>query len=166
VGGSRVTLVLGGARSGKSEFAERLAGELGTGVTYLATAAIDPADTDHRRRIEAHRARRPSTWTTREVGAELADALREVHGPVLVDSLGTWITTFADFGADPALLCAALTERDGPSVVVSEEVGFGVHPETEVGRRFRDALGDVNQAVAAISADAYLVVAGRPLHLP
>jgi adenosyl cobinamide kinase/adenosyl cobinamide phosphate guanylyltransferase len=166
VGGSRVTLVLGGARSGKSEFAERVAGELGTGVTYLATAVLDPSDPDHQRRIEAHRARRPSTWTTREVGAELADALRDVRGPVLVDSLGTWITAFADFGADPAPLCKALIERDGHTVVVSEEVGFGVHPETELGRRFRDALGDVNQAVATVAGDAFLVVAGRPLRLP
>lgn len=165
MGRSDVTLVLGGARSGKSEFAERLVTGLGPSVTYVATAVIDPDDTDHRRRIEEHRARRPRSWSTIEVAAELPARLRELSGPALVDSLGTWVTAFPDLGADPAPLCEALVARDGPSVIVSEEVGLGVHPPTELGRQFADVLGAVNQAVAAIASDAYLVVAGRGLRL-
>ena len=157
-----ITLVLGGARSGKSEFAERLAGAMPQPVVYIATADAS-GDEDFAARIAAHRARRPAEWGTIEAGPDLAAAVGSVAGSVLVDSLGTWVARLTDFGADAEKLCAALSSHDGDVVVVSEEVGMGVHPSTEVGGRFRDALGALNQAVARISADVYLVVAGRAL---
>ncbi len=158
-----ITLVLGGARSGKSELAERLAGRTGEPVTYLATGlATDP---DMAARIEAHRRRRPAHWSTLECGAELVDALGAARGAVLVDALGTWLAQLAGFEVDTEALCRALRSRAGPTIVVSDEVGMGVHPATAAGRRFRDALGALNQAVAAVADDAFLVVAGRMLAL-
>jgi adenosyl cobinamide kinase/adenosyl cobinamide phosphate guanylyltransferase len=83
----------------------------------------------------------------------------------VLDALGPWVASVPDFGVDTGELCGALTERDGDTVVVSEEVGLGVHPATESGRRFRDALGELNQAVAGVADDVVLVVAGRALRL-
>ena len=160
-----ITLVLGGARSGKSRVAEQLAAAPGEPVTYVATALVDEADADHRARIEAHRSRRPGTWTTVEAGVDLAEVLRRLTGPVLVDSLGTWVTAHPDLAADAGALCDALLARAGDTVVVSEEVGLGVHPSSELGRRFRDALGSLNRAVADVSQEVLLVVAGRVLPL-
>lgn len=156
-------LVLGGARSGKSEVAERLAGD---GATYLATGlAPGDDDPDWSARVAAHRARRPPTWRTVEAGADLATALLGTDGTALVDSLGAWVARSEGFAADVASLCAALRDRDGDSILVSDEVGLGVHPSTEPGRRFRDALGEVNRAVADVADEVLLVVAGRTLKL-
>ncbi|HEX5267555.1 MAG TPA: bifunctional adenosylcobinamide kinase/adenosylcobinamide-phosphate guanylyltransferase [Acidimicrobiales bacterium] len=162
-----VTLVLGGARSGKSEVAERLAARAGGPVTYLATYS-PPAclsDDDMAGRVEAHRRRRPPEWTTVEAGLGLPAALDAVAGPALVDSLGTWVAAHEDFAVDTAALCGALARRRDPTVVVSEEVGMGVHPSTESGRLFRDALGALNTAVATVAGQVMLVVAGRVLPL-
>ena len=160
-----ITLVLGGTRSGKSEVAERLvaAAAGGAPVTYVATGRA--VDDDMAERILAHRARRPAAWATLEVGPDLPDRLRLLAGPALVDSLGTWVATHEGLDPDSAALCAALTGRDGDTVVVSEEVGLGVHPPTEVGRRFADALGALNRSVADIADRVLLVVAGRVLPL-
>lgn len=160
-----ITLVLGGARSGKSAAAERVAAALPGPVTYVATAVLDDADADHVARVAAHRARRDPAWTTVEATGDLAEVLSEVTGTVLVDSLGTWVTQLPDLAPDVVALCAALTDRAGDSVVVSEEVGLGVHPSSELGRRFRDALGGVNVAVAEVADEVLLVVAGRVLPL-
>lgn len=160
-----ITLVLGGARSGKSRHAERVATRLRPPVTYVATAVIDDADADHVARIAAHRARRDPAWTTLEAGADLARALRRVTGSALVDSLGTWVAAHEGFAVDVDELCKALSVRDGDTVVVSEEVGFGVHPSSEIGRRFRDVLGDVNVAVADLADEVVLVIAGRVVPL-
>lgn len=160
-----ITFVLGGARSGKSEAAERLAAGRGEPVTFVATGvATDP---DMAARIEAHRARRPLSWATLEPGPgeALVRTVADAEGTVLVDSLGTWVASTPDMVVDPAALVAALRDRDGDSVVVSEEVGLGVHPPSEAGRRFRDVLGDVNRAVAAAADEVLLVVAGRILRL-
>lgn len=157
--------MLGGARSGKSEMAERLAAALPPPVTYVATAQSDPGDDEWVARIAAHRERRPSDWKTVEAGGNLVQALADVEGTALVDSLGTWVAASPDFSTDTEGLCAVLAARSAPTVVVSEEVGLGVHPSTEVGGRFRDALGSVNQAVSAISDEVLLVVAGRVLRL-
>ena len=154
-----VTLVLGGARSGKSAAAERRAGA--GPVTYLATGVPDADMAD---RIAAHRARRPSTWTTVECD-DLVAAIRDSSGTVLVDSLTTWVARADGFAVDSGLLCRSLAEHAGEVIVVSDEVGLGVHPSSEAGRLFRDALGLVNQAVAAIAGDVLLVVAGRILRL-
>ncbi|HUY22179.1 MAG TPA: bifunctional adenosylcobinamide kinase/adenosylcobinamide-phosphate guanylyltransferase [Acidimicrobiales bacterium] len=166
-----ITLVLGGARSGKSVVAERLVSGLAPPVTYVATVDVGD-DADLAARVERHRARRPAGWRTVEAGPGLAGVLRDLSGTVLVDSLGPWVAAGCARGSevvrgsvDAAALCAALVERAGDAVVVSEEVGLSVHPSTEVGRRFQDALGAVNQAVAACADDVLLVVAGRTLRL-
>jgi adenosylcobinamide kinase/adenosylcobinamide-phosphate guanylyltransferase len=160
-----ITLVLGGARSGKSTVAERVASGLAPPVTYIATLELGDDDDDLAARVAHHRSRRPPAWLTVEAGPELPDVLRAVVGTVLVDSLGPWV------GASPRLevptesLCSALAERDGDTVLVSDEVGLSVHPSTEEGRLFRDALGALNQAVAAGADDVILVVAGCTLRL-
>ena len=159
-----ITLVLGGARSGKSAVAEGLVGA--GAVTYLATMAPDPSDADLAARIAGHRARRPPGWVTVETGPDLIGALARAEGTVLLDALGPWVAGAAGFAVDGDALCAALAGRTGDTVVVSEEVGLGVHPATEAGRRFRDALGTLNQRVARVADEVLLVVAGRALPLP
>ncbi len=163
-----IILVLGGTRSGKSAHAEHLAAGLPGPVTYLATARVDPRDADHVARIARHRQRRPAHWETIECPepADLAGLLRATSGTVLVDSVGTWVAGHDDLLADPAALVDALLARTGDTVLVSEEVGLAPHAPTELGRRFADALGDVNRAVSAVADSAVLVVAGRPLDLP
>lgn len=159
-----ITLLLGGARSGKSELAERIARALPEPVTYVATA--DPGrDDDFARRIERHRARRPRAWRTVEAGPDLPGALKGLTGTVLIDSLGTWVASIPEFEADADQLCEVLSAHAGAVLVVSEEVGMGVHPSTEAGRRFRDALGQVNTRVAAVADEALLVVAGCTIRL-
>lgn len=159
-----ITLVLGGARSGKSAVAERLAGEGGAPVTYVATGRAGD-DADMAARIDAHRRRRSPEWGTVEAGLDLPDVLRRTQATVLVDALGTWIAGTPDLVVPVAALCLALRERDGSTILVSDEVGLGVHPSTEIGRRFRDVLGDCNHAVADVSDEVLLVVAGRVLTL-
>lgn len=159
-----IVLVLGGARSGKSAYAERVAASLPEPVLYVATARVDD-DADFAARVAAHRARRPASWSTIEAGADLADVVRATDGTVVLDSLGPWVAAAPDFRVDADAVCHALAGRTGDTVVVSEEVGLGVHPSTAAGQRFRDALGELNQAVAAIADDVVLVVAGRALRL-
>jgi adenosylcobinamide kinase/adenosylcobinamide-phosphate guanylyltransferase len=158
-----ISLVLGGARSGKSAVAEALAERAGPPVTYLATGRA--ADDDMAARIAVHQARRPATWETVEAVEDLPAVLAGLRGTVLLDALGTWLAGHAELRVDAGALCAALRARPGTTVVVSDEVGLGVHPGTEVGRRFRDALGELNQAVAAVADETILVVAGRTLRL-
>ncbi|HLT69853.1 MAG TPA: bifunctional adenosylcobinamide kinase/adenosylcobinamide-phosphate guanylyltransferase [Acidimicrobiales bacterium] len=162
-----ITLVLGGTRSGKSQVAEALAAEAGGPVTYVATGRA--TDEEMAARIAAHRARRPASWATVEAGTDLPGVLRGLDGVALVDSLGTWVAGHPDLAPDVPALCAALRGREsagaGDTVVVSEEVGLGVHAPTEAGRRFTDALGDLNRAVADLADRALLVVAGRVLPL-
>jgi adenosyl cobinamide kinase/adenosyl cobinamide phosphate guanylyltransferase len=163
-----ITLVLGGTRSGKSEVAESLAADAANAagangrVTYVATGS--PSDADMAARIAAHRARRPAGWATVEA-TDLPDALAAVTGPAIVDSLGSWVAAHPDLRPDAARLCRALGGRTADTIVVSEEVGLGVHAPTEAGRRFADALGVLNRAVAEISDDVLLVVAGRVVRL-
>ena len=165
----RVTLVLGGTRSGKSTIAERLIAELasedGGTVTYVATASV--TDEEMARRVAAHQARRPTTWRTVELAssAELPAVLAQLDGSVLVDSLGTWVASAPDLDVDAQALVHALKVRSGSTVLVSEEVGLAVHPATAVGRAFVDALGHLNQTVAAMAERVLLVVAGRALEL-
>jgi adenosylcobinamide kinase/adenosylcobinamide-phosphate guanylyltransferase len=160
-----IALVLGGARSGKSEVGESLAAGLPDPVTYVATAVV--ADAEMADRVAAHRARRPAGWATVEVGQgeDLSAVLRSLPGTVLVDSLSTWLAGAASFAVDGGRLCDEMARRIGDTVVVSDEVGLGVHPSTEVGRSFRDELGVLNRLVAAAADDVRLVVAGRVLPL-
>jgi adenosyl cobinamide kinase/adenosyl cobinamide phosphate guanylyltransferase len=163
-----ITLVLGGTRSGKSAVAEDLAARHGPPVTYVATI-ITAGDADLESRVAAHRLRRDPAWETVDAGDDLAGLLVALQGTVLVDSLGPWVARAAGAGGGEgggASLCDALRRRSGDTVVVSDEVGLSVHPSTEEGRRFQDALGAVNHAVSASADRVYLVVAGRALALP
>jgi adenosylcobinamide kinase/adenosylcobinamide-phosphate guanylyltransferase len=168
--------VLGGTRSGKSEVAERLAGDRAGSdgaVTYVATGASPTGTGDPLwdARVQAHRNRRPPRWETMELGPgrDLGAACRPLVGTVLVDSLGAWVAGMEGFRVDHDRLCADFRERADAggdlTVVVSEEVGLGVHPPTSAGMAFADALGLVNQRVAAVSDEVLLVVAGRVLAL-
>lgn len=163
-----IALVLGGARSGKSAVAEAMCHGP---VTYVATAIV--RDDDMALRVRKHRDRRPAGWTTVEAKPdELVAAVAAADPAVtlLVDSLTTWVAEAPDFEVDASGLCAALATRArlgavGATVIVSDEVGLGVHPSTEAGRLFRDRLGEVNRAVADEADRVLLVVAGRVLRL-
>jgi adenosyl cobinamide kinase/adenosyl cobinamide phosphate guanylyltransferase len=159
-----ITLVLGGVRSGKSVIAEQLALRATGGVVYFATGRA--TDADMAARIEAHRERRDDRFDTIEAGADLIQALvGHDDTPALIDSLGTWLAGHESLTVDVDGFTAALRARQAPTVIVSEEVGLGVHPSSDIGRRFRDALGSLNHAVATIADDVLLVVAGRVLPL-
>lgn len=159
-------LVLGGTRSGKSEVAERLAGRERQ-VTFIATGVADPDDHELAERIAQHRRARSERWATVEVGPDddLPALIAATAGPILLDSLGTWLAAQAGMEADGDELTAALADRPDATVVVSDEVGLGVHPSTAAGRQFRDRLGRLNRTVAARAERVLLVVAGRPLEL-
>lgn len=158
-----ITLVLGGARSGKSSVAERLAEATTAHVVYVATGIV--TDDDMADRISIHQNRRPPAWATIET-SDVAAAVRASRGrTILVDSLTTWVAAAPDFDVDLVGLARALADHDADAIVVSDEVGLGVHPETEVGRRFRDALGTVNRGVSDVADEVLLVVAGRTLRL-
>lgn len=159
-----ITLVLGGTRSGKSQVAERIAARSVGPVTYVATGRA--TDEEMAARIAAHRSRRPGHWATLEAGSDLPSVLRDLSGTALVDALGTWVAAVPNMDVDVASLCNALQGRPGDTIVVSEEVGLGVHPTTKVGRRFADVLGTLNQAVADVADAVWLVIAGRamPVH--
>ena len=165
----RRTLITGGSSSGKSRYAEGLlAGE--AQVTYIAPGYIpDPVrDPEWAARVAAHRLRRPAHWRTRET-ANVAAALAEAEGPLLLDCLGTWdmpLEQWRDrFQANLDELVHAWRDVGGPAVAVTNEVGWGVVPEHRSGRVFTDLLGRVNVAMAAASDEVLLVVAGRALHL-
>lgn len=177
---ARLILVLGGARSGKSAFAERLAGELaGNSVLYVATA--EAGDDEMRQRIEAHQRQRPQSWRTleaqRDVGAAIENAVGDA-GAVLVDCLTLLVANplMADEEAphsDPETavlaevdsLIASAKRLGGTVVVVSNEVGMGLVPLYPMGRAYRDLLGQANQVVARRADEVYLLVAGIPVKI-
>lgn len=168
--GGSVTLVLGGARSGKSRFAEDLAVRSGLKTVYVATATAH--DDEMRARIAEHRARRDGSWTTADAPIELAGAIDAGTAPdriVLVDCLTLWLSNVMlaerDLAADFDGLGAALSRAGGPVVLVSNEVGFSIVPDNALARAFRDHQGRLNQRMAAIAERVTLVVAGLPLDL-
>jgi adenosylcobinamide kinase / adenosylcobinamide-phosphate guanylyltransferase len=165
-----VTLVtlLGGARSGKSTLALRLAAESGAPVTYLATG--EAFDEEMAARIAAHRAERPAEWTTIEEPRELVAAIESVppEHTLVVDCLTLWVANVLethDVVRENDAAVAAAVARWGLTVVVSNEVGLGVVPATELGRAYRDVLGRVNQEWVEASDRASFVVAGREIAL-
>jgi adenosylcobinamide kinase/adenosylcobinamide-phosphate guanylyltransferase len=179
-GRARRTLILGGARSGKSSYAERLLAERAS-VTYVATGGSRDDDPEWQLRISAHRARRPAHWTTVE-STDVAATLRSAEGAVLVDCLALWLTAQLDhidawvridngeYGSvvDDARgriedLVQSLDSCSADVVLVSNEVGMGVVPGTASGRLFRDLLGILNMAVAQVCDTSTLLVAGQPL---
>lgn len=180
--GATATLILGGARSGKSAHAEPLL-RAAPHVTYVATGGTRDDDPEWRARIEAHRRRRPATWTTLET-TDLVGALDTATGPVLIDCLALWLTALLDARdawrrldagewsellneVQPTIgaLVDAVRRRRADVVLVSNEVGMGVVPATASGRLFQDLLGHVNRVVADACDDVLLMVAGRPLTL-
>ena len=161
----RMTLVLGGARSGKSAYAEGLIEACPGPWLYLATAqAFDDEMID---RIAQHRARRAGAWRTRDVPLALPEAVAASDGPVLVDCLTLWLTNLilaeADVADATARLRAACAAARGPLVLVGNEVGLGIVPDNALARRFRDAAGRLHQQLAAQADRVVLTVAGLPL---
>lgn len=156
-------LVLGGTRSGKSAAAESLVQRLPEPVTYVATLVPSESDPEMAQRIDRHRSRRPATWTTIDATEHLTGQLRDLSGTVLLDSLGPWVALHQPDAAAIAGLADALVGRNGDTVVVSDEVGLSVHPESDSGRAFQDAVGRANERLAAVADQTILVVAGRML---
>lgn len=160
----RLTLVLGGARSGKSAYAEALVMQRPKPWTYVATGQA--FDEEMQERIAVHRARREAGWETIEAPVELVAALGGA-GVVLVDCLTLWLTNLMlgghDVEAAMAGLGRRLDERVEQTVLVSNEVGFGIVPENALARRFRDAAGVLHQRMAARADTVVLIVAGIPM---
>lgn len=159
-----IIFILGGARSGKSSFAESRMEALPGPWIYIATAQA--LDDEMRARIAMHRAGRDTRWRTVEAPHELAAALADAPegSSVLVDCLTLWLTNRlladVDVVSERARLIAALAARRAPTIVVSNEVGLGIVPDNALARRFRDEVGFLHQAVAAIATEAYFMVAG------
>lgn len=165
-----ITLILGGARSGKSRHAERLVERAAECGTYCATA--EPGDAEMAERIAAHRARRGAFWRTIEAPLALPEAIRakcRADRPMLVDCLTLWLTNVMLAGreteSEAAALSAALRDAAGPVVLVANEIGLGLVPETPLGRRFRDEAGRLNQEIAALADRVVFIAAGLPLVL-
>ena len=171
MGDPRLIYVTGGARSGKSRFAEARAAALGGAqVTYLATAQA--FDAEMAERIGRHRLERPLGWRTLEEPLEVPAALGGVRGVLLLDCLSLWVSNLMLRGDDDEAILAAAgallqtqAGRGGPLIAVSNEVGSGIVPDNALARRYRDTLGRVNQAVAAASDEAWLLASGLPLRL-
>ncbi|MEC9343176.1 MAG: bifunctional adenosylcobinamide kinase/adenosylcobinamide-phosphate guanylyltransferase [Pseudomonadota bacterium] len=167
---SGVTLVLGGARSGKSRFAEDLVEESGLDAVYVATGQA--FDDEMAARIAEHRARRGEAWRTVEAPLDLAGALAAQDGPgrvLLVDCLTLWVSNLMMEEADVAAAGEALAETLGtvqaPVVLVSSEVGLGIVPDNAMARAYRDHAGRLNQRIAALANQVFFIAAGLPMVL-
>jgi adenosylcobinamide kinase/adenosylcobinamide-phosphate guanylyltransferase len=162
-----IYLILGGASSGKSEYAELLVSKLaGNNQVYYIAPALITNDKLWEERIIKHKNRRPKSWKTLEVKKdELIKALKEVQDTVIIDSLGSWLASYSNFEADIKGLIEALSLRTSHSVIVSDEVGLGVHPSYPSGMLFREKLGFLNMEVSKIAKKTWLIVAGRLLEL-
>ena len=165
-----VTLVLGGARSGKSAFAEKLVEAASPERLYLATGQA--WDGEMEERITAHQQRRGEGWQTVEAPVKLAEALLAntmADRPVLVDCLTLWVTNLMlgeeDLDAAFDGLCSALPELQAPVVFVSNEVGLGIVPDNAMARAFRDHAGRLHQKIAGLADEVYFVAAGLPLKM-
>ena len=164
-----LTLVLGGASSGKSDFAEQMVVGTGKPRTYIATAQA--FDAEMKAKIARHQTDREQGWTTIEAPLDLVTALAEVpaEGIILIDCLTLWLSNQmlaeADIDAETARLLTALISTQTPIVCVSNEVGMGLVPENALGRRFRDAQGMLNRKLAERADLAVFVAAGLPIAL-
>lgn len=163
----KLSLIVGGARSGKSRLAEKLAHAAGLPRHYIATAEI--WDEEMRARIAQHIADRGGDWVTHEAPRDVAGALGRADGVVLIDCATLWLTNVmlgdGDLGTEVAAVLAALQAHPGPVVVVSNEVGWGIVPENALARRFRDEQGRLNQQIAAVADLVVGVMAGLPMVL-
>ena len=168
-----LTLLLGGARSGKTSLAVEMATRRRCSVAYVATAPTIDGDIDLAERVSRHRSERPADWTTIEEELDLSGAVARADAEfVVVDCVTLWVSNLLHAGQSDASIrdtarrtAQTLAGLDTPIVAVSNEVGMGVHPASEVGRRYRDLLGWVNQAWAASAETTLLLVAGRALRL-
>jgi adenosylcobinamide kinase / adenosylcobinamide-phosphate guanylyltransferase len=167
-----LTMLVGGARSGKSRLAVELAGDASGPVVFIATATS--IDDDMSDRIARHREARPPEWSTVEEPLELEKVIAEqpADATVIVDCLTLWVSNLmveergeAEIVERADSFGRIASERLAPTIVISNEVGSGVHPPTELGRRYQDLLGRVNAACAGHAQDCFLVVAGRVLRL-
>jgi adenosylcobinamide kinase/adenosylcobinamide-phosphate guanylyltransferase len=166
----KVTFVLGGVRSGKSRFAQRIASGVGS-VVFIATAK--PSDPDMELRIERHRKSRPTAWQTLEVPVDLDVAISNLQDPkqlAVIDCLTVYLSNVMSAEANELAikehtdrLCSALEKSKASIVLVSNEVGSGVHASTATGRFYCDRLGELNQRVAALADNVILMVAGIPV---
>lgn len=164
-----LSLVLGGARSGKSRYAESMVRASGRSAVFIATA--EAGDEEMRERIARHRAERGTAWRTVEAPHDLVDAIggADASEAILIDCATLWLSNRmlagADVETDIGILLQAIAIASSPVAIVSNEVGQGVVPESALARRFRDAQGRLNQAIAAEADFVALVVAGLPLAL-
>lgn len=163
----RIILVTGGARSGKSALAESLVAGMSGPRIYIATA--EGRDDEMTQRIALHRARRGPDWTTIEEPRDLAGALARTDGQGvrLVDCLTLWLANLTQDDTSPPVrhLCDTLAVQTSPVILVTNELGLGIVPENALARRFRDAHGWMNQAVAATASEVWMAVSGLPLRL-
>ncbi|MEA5496722.1 bifunctional adenosylcobinamide kinase/adenosylcobinamide-phosphate guanylyltransferase [Limnoraphis robusta] len=170
---SRLILVTGPARSGKSEWAETLAKNSGLSVIYIATSQLNSTDTEWQNRIQKHKIRRPPEWNTLEVPVELAPTLQQISQPdtcILVDSLGTWLANILEQDDEVWQdvledLITTLTQTSGEIIFVAEETGWGVVPAYPIGRTFRDRLGMLTRKIGMIANPVYLIMGGHVLNL-
>jgi adenosylcobinamide kinase/adenosylcobinamide-phosphate guanylyltransferase len=171
-----IHLILGGARSGKSAYAEKLAMETGTGVTYVATAQV--YDAEFKQRILHHQQRRPAHWTLIEEPHYLAKTLQLLAKNdqcMIVDCLTLWLAQWicpdcnppkdSSWASESEALFAILPELPGSIILVSNEVGMGIVPLGEINRQFQDAQGRLNQAVAQLANKVSFIAAGLPIAL-
>lgn len=168
----QIFLVTGPARSGKSEWAETLAQRTERPVVYVATAQLDPADTEWQARIQQHQQRRSPEWQTWHVPVDLGTALRQARSEdcLLVDSLGTWLANVLEqddrtWHHTLSNVLDSLEQGVSTVIFVSEETGWGVVPAYPLGRTFRDRLGSLTRQIAAIADTVYLVTGGYVLDL-
>jgi len=171
-----LNLILGGARSGKSAYAEKLAADSGLAVTYIATAQV--YDDEFGQRVAHHKVRRPSDWKTVEVPHKLAETLvaeANENRCLIIDCLTLWLAQCicpecappegVDWALQRKQLLETLPSLPGKIIMVSNEVGMGIVPLGEINRQFQDEAGRLNQAVAAISDEVSFIAAGLPLKL-
>jgi adenosylcobinamide kinase/adenosylcobinamide-phosphate guanylyltransferase len=167
IGEPPLTLVLGGARSGKSRHAENLVTALPPPWTYVATAQA--LDDEMTARIAEHRSRRDRRWRTIETPRDVAAAIEGADGAVLVDCLTLWLSNLmlagADVDAETKRLEQVITRAAHPAVLVANEVGLGIVPDNALARRFRDAAGRLNQSMAVRAQRVVLMVAGIPMQV-
>lgn len=162
-------LVTGGARSGKSSFAEKRTKQLGSSLMYIATSEI--IDSEMEKRVAEHQARRGSEWQTLHAPLKLTEALSEIDGkgPCLVDCLTIWLNNLIFHNEDTIVatkeLIKVLEQRSDPVVLVTNEVGSGIVPENALARRFRDEAGRMNQIISQVADEVYLSVSGIPLQI-
>lgn len=166
---SQLIFVTGGARSGKSSFAEQLAKKQNSDVTYLATAQA--FDTEMRDRITRHQNDRPHTWKTIEEPLNIPQTVKQIQTPmILLDCLSLWVSNMILADLEDKQILAMTDElldtlQNKQAILVTNEVGLGIVPENALARRYRDTLGWVNQKCAASSHEAWMLVSGLPIQL-